>query len=49
MFHRKAYFLLIGCWLTVGAVFSQDQRIADSLAQIYKQNTLTDTAKFPNG
>src|SRR5215203_2873276 len=47
MFHRKAYFLLIGFFcLIISRVYTQDQRKADSLAVIYEKNTLTDTAKF---
>jgi len=47
MFYRKARTLLIGCfWFIISGVSAQDQKIADSLARIYQQNTLTDTAKL---
>ncbi|MCW3109331.1 MAG: hypothetical protein JWQ09_3837 [Segetibacter sp.] len=47
MFYRKAHTLLIGCfWFIISGVFAQDQKVADSLARIYQQNTLSDTAKF---
>jgi len=47
MFYRKACSLLIGCfWFIISAVFAQEQKVADSLARIYQQNYLTDTARF---
>ena len=47
MFYRKVHILLIGCFSFITAgVFAQDQRVADSLARIYQQNILADTAKF---
>jgi len=47
MFYRKAHLLLIGCfWFITMGVSAQDQKVADSLARIYQQNTLTDTAKL---
>jgi tetratricopeptide (TPR) repeat protein len=47
MFHRKACSLLIGCfWFIISAGFAQEQKIADSLARIYQQDTLTGIAKF---
>lgn len=40
VYTRKAYYLLIGCFFSfVFSVISQDQRIADSLANIYKADT----------
>jgi signal transduction histidine kinase len=47
MFYRKACSLLCVCfWFVISGVFAQEQGVADSLAGIYQQNTLTDTAKF---
>ena len=47
MFYKQAWTLLIGCcWFIISGVFAQDQKIADSLARIYQQNTFTDSAKF---
>jgi two-component system NtrC family sensor kinase len=47
MFHKKNYFLLITCcWFSIAAAFAQDQKIADSLARIYRQDTLRDTARL---
>ena len=47
MFYRKAPLLLIGCfWFIIAGVSAQDQKLADSLALIYQQNTVTDTAKL---
>ena len=47
MFYRKALTLLIGCfWFILSEVSAQDQKVADSLALIYQQNTLTDTLKL---
>jgi signal transduction histidine kinase len=47
MCFRKAYSLLIGCfWFIGSSIFAQEQKIADSLARIYQQNTLTGKAKF---
>ena len=45
--YRKAYYLLIGFfYFFTQTVFSQDQKVADSLAIIYKNNKLEDTAKL---
>ena len=43
----KAYYLLIGffCFISY-CVSGQDQKLADSLANIYKDNKLEDTAKL---
>ncbi|HEU4904046.1 MAG TPA: ATP-binding protein [Flavisolibacter sp.] len=47
MSYKKAFALLLGCfWMNVSGILAQDQKIADSLAQIYQQNILTDTAKL---
>ena len=47
MVHRKTHiFLSVFFWAVSPCVFAQEQKIADSLARIYHQNTLTDTAKF---
>lgn len=46
MFNRKPCTLLIGFCFIVKAVFGQDQKLADSLAKIYQQNNLNDTAKY---
>jgi len=47
MVHRKTHIFLFGfCWFIISGVFAQEQKIADSLALIYQQNRLTDTAKF---
>ncbi|MBZ5855516.1 adenylate/guanylate cyclase domain-containing protein [Flavihumibacter profundi] len=44
---KKAYYFLIGFLiLTITAVSGQDQKVADSLAIIYQQDTLKDTAKL---
>lgn len=47
IFPKKAYYLLIGflCFI-IHPVSGQDQKIADSLARIYKENMLDDTAKL---
>lgn len=42
---RKAYFL-IGFFFFSSSLVAQEQKIADSLAIIYKVNTLSDTAKL---
>ena len=45
--YRKAYYLLIGFfYFFTQTVFGQDQKVADSLAIIYKNNKLEDTAKL---
>ncbi|ULQ50903.1 adenylate/guanylate cyclase domain-containing protein [Flavihumibacter fluvii] len=46
-FKRRAYYLWIGfiCCILLQAS-AQDQKVADSLAKIYKDNLLTDTAKL---
>ncbi|MDQ3846749.1 MAG: tetratricopeptide repeat protein, partial [Bacteroidota bacterium] len=47
MFYRKVRPLLFGCFcFIISGVFAQEQKVADSLARIYQQNTLPDTAKF---
>ena len=45
-FQRKAYYLLIGFFYFTQQAFCQDQKIADSLSRIYKENKLPDTAKL---
>jgi adenylate cyclase len=46
-FKIKAYYLLIGFFcITTHCVSGQDQKLADSLASIYKENKLEDTAKL---
>ena len=47
MIYRKGYLFLFCCyWLNLPSVFAQQQKNADSLAIIYYQNKLTDTAKL---
>src|SRR6476469_651080 len=47
MRYQTARLLLTGCfWLMTINGFAQEQKIADSLAPIYQQDTLTDTAKL---
>ncbi len=47
MFYRKAHTLLIACfWFMISEVSAQDQKVADSLARIYQQNTLADSVKI---
>jgi len=43
---KKALCILFFIWLFISNIFSQEQRIADSLARIYDQNSLKDTARF---
>ena len=44
---RKAYYLIIGfSYLMIQNIYGQDQKVADSLAIIYKENSLKDTAKL---
>jgi adenylate cyclase len=44
---QKAYYLLIGfCFLFTPGVWAQDQKIADSLARIYRADTLQGEAKL---
>ena len=46
-FKGKASYLLISIiWFITPHVSGQDQKIADSLEKIYKENILTDTAKL---
>jgi class 3 adenylate cyclase len=44
---RKAYYILISflCFFNVG-IYAQDQKVADSLRQIYQEDKLADTAKL---
>ena len=44
----KARYFLIGflCLAVLSAVSGQDQKLADSLYRIYKENRLTDTARM---
>ena len=45
--NKKAYYLLIGFfYFLTQTSFGQDQKVADSLAVIYKNNKLEDTAKL---
>lgn len=47
MSYSKARLLLIGCiCFIIGGVSGQEQKIADSLARIYQQNSVTGMAKF---
>jgi two-component system, NtrC family, sensor kinase len=47
MYHLKAVFLLVVCSLFImSGIIAQDQKLADSLANIYQQNILKDTAKL---
>jgi signal transduction histidine kinase len=47
MSYKAVFLYLFTCWLSISTgVFAQEQRIADSLTFIYKQNTLVDTAKL---
>ena len=44
---KKTYCLVFSfCLFFISGAVAQEQRIADSLAQIYKQDTVTDTAKL---
>ncbi len=46
-FKRKAYyFLIVFFCFTIHFVSGQDQKLADSLVKIYKENILNDTAKL---
>jgi adenylate cyclase len=42
----KACYLLIGFFCMIHCVFSQDQKVADSLATIYQEGKLEDTARM---
>src|SRR5689334_10618502 len=46
MVNKKFYFLLIVCFWFISNISAQEQKIADSLAPIYQQNTMPDTAKL---
>ena len=47
MFYIKLFAaLFLFAWQVSPGVYAQEQKIADSLAVIYQQNTVTDTAKF---
>ncbi|WP_051189333.1 tetratricopeptide repeat-containing sensor histidine kinase [Daejeonella oryzae] len=47
MAYKKVFTFLFGLfWINISPVFSQEQKIADSLAYIYQQKTLTDTAEL---
>ncbi|NEU09758.1 tetratricopeptide repeat protein [Flavihumibacter sp. R14] len=47
MAHKKVYFFLYAFFLmSISTVFAQEQKIADSLALIYQQKSLTDSAKL---
>ena len=47
MVFRKTHIFLTGClWFILFGAFAQEQEIADSLARIYEQNALSDSAKF---
>ena len=47
MFLGKAHMLLIGCfWCITFGSFAQDQKVADSLARFYQQDSIADTAKL---
>ena len=47
IFKKKPYYLLtLFCWFIISIGFAQEQKIADSLALIYQQDTLRDTAKL---
>ena len=47
MSYKKVSPLLFGFfWISMYGVFAQEQKIADSLALIYQQTTLTDSAKL---
>jgi class 3 adenylate cyclase len=43
---EKACYLLIGFFCIIQSAFSQDQKLADSLAVIYQKDELEDTAKM---
>ncbi|MEP7110452.1 MAG: adenylate/guanylate cyclase domain-containing protein [Ferruginibacter sp.] len=46
-FNRKAYYLLLGFFCIIThRISGQDQKLADSLARIYQEDTLRDTAKL---
>ena len=43
----KAYYFIIGfLFLIINPVSAQDQKVADSLAKIYKEDIADDTAKL---
>ncbi len=47
MCYKKIFFFLfVYLWINITGVYAQDQKIADSLALIYRENELTDTAKY---
>ncbi len=47
MMYRKAHILFVGClWLLLPGGFAQQQRMADSLSHIYRQDTVSGVAKF---
>ena len=46
LYNKKIAILLLFAWLLSPGAYAQDQKIADSLAVNYQQNTVTDTAKF---
>ena len=46
MFKRKGYFLLISFLCFIPAAFSQDQKVADSLTNIYNRSIINDTSRL---
>ena len=47
MSQKKFYYIIpILCWLTISRAFAQEQKVADSLFRIYRQDTARDTAKL---
>ena len=46
LFKRKAYYLLISFLFITQSVSGQDQKVADSLARIYRADTLKGVAKL---
>ena len=46
MAYKKCCFLLCFIWINICSAFAQEQKIADSLAAIYQQKALSETAKL---